>query len=359
MLISPLCVNAEALTYNEASNMVQEVMKQYYIRGPYFQYNYAKAEYYNLDPEEGTVQDNKYTVCAGFTHNVYNQAFGIKGPSTYMSGENTFKENAFPQYNYHIVYAAQHAYQKIKNKTIKDDGNLLLYYQSNVNTKDTGGDGKGRDREIVKYVYGDTNTSSDEGDFETLVKNVKPGDLVVFSGHALIVYDSVDTNGDGKKDDILILNATGGGNEIASRIASTSSLYYSAFPSTRKGSDILTLEKEGLFELILLSQQPRFVSSGVLNCGAKSYADECAVVRPFYKDSNGNAVFNFQQDIDKSSDAVKKTTIRTKYSGLLIEKTVSKGDNNSVYIGDELTYTIKVTNKSYVAKCNISIIYNK
>ena len=28
IMFSPLCVNAEALTYNEASNMVQEVMKQ-------------------------------------------------------------------------------------------------------------------------------------------------------------------------------------------------------------------------------------------------------------------------------------------------------------------------------------------
>jgi len=358
IFLCPLFVSAESLTYDEAIEMVKEVMEQYYIRGQYMQYNYAKALYYDLEPEDATLQDNKYTVCAGYTHNVYNQAFGIKGHSTYMSAADTFKTNAFPQYNYHIVYAGQHAYQTIKNNPKKDNGSWLLYYECNVDTTDTGGDGYGRKRTKVRYVYGDTDTESEEGDFETLVKNVKPGDLVVFSGHALIVYDTVDTNGDGKKDDILILNATGGGHEIVSRIASTSSLYYGAFPSTRKGSDTFVWEKdgvthkEGVVQLILLSQQPRFVTNKILNCKdiGSNKVDECAIVRPFYKGSDGNAVFNFGQNIDKSSNSVKETLIRTKYPGLFIEKTVSKGDNNNIYIGDELTYTIKVTNKSFVAK---------
>ena len=85
IFICPLCVNAESLDYDDAIEMVKEVMEQYYIRGHYMQYNFAKALYYNFEPEDATLQDNKYTVCAGFTHNVYNQAFGIKGPSQYMS----------------------------------------------------------------------------------------------------------------------------------------------------------------------------------------------------------------------------------------------------------------------------------
>ena len=354
LLINPLYVSAAELTYEEAINMVQEIMKQYYIRGPYLQYNYAKAAYYNLEPEEATSQDNKYTVCAGFTHNVYNQAFGIVGPTTYMSAANKFKENAFPQYNYHIIYAGQHAYQKIRDKEIKNDGTLLLYYESNVNTPDKEGDGFDRNREKVRYVYGDTDTKTNDGDFETLVKNVQPGDLFAFSGHALIAYDVVDTDGDGEVDDVLILNASGA-SEVLSKIYSTSSIYYNMFKTTRKGTEVLDLEREGGIQLILLSSQRRFVSSsGELRClSTGDYAvSECAVVRPFYKDKNGNAVFNFQQELNDNS--IKETNLRAKYTGLLIEKIVSKGDNNSVYIGDELTYTITVTNKSYVAKDNVT-----
>ena len=348
LFINPLYVKAESISYDDAIEMVQEVMKQYYVRGPYIQYNYAKAVYSNLIPEDATSQDNKYTVCAGFTHLVYNRAFGIKGDAKFMSGNNTFKADSFPQYNYHIVYAAQSAYKKIQSRTIKNDGTQLLYYQSNTNEKDTGGDGYERNREIVKYVYGDTNSNSDVGDFETLVQNVKPGDLFVFTGHALIAYDVVkDENG--KIVDVLLLNASGT-NEIYSRIYGTSSLYYDAFKTTSKGTDILNLEKEGNIKLKLLSEEKRFVDKGGLKCS--NAADECAVIRPFYKDTNGNAVFNFGQNTKIDSDSVKESRLRTKYPGLLIEKTVSKGDNNSVNIGDELTYTIKVTNQSDVANDN-------
>ena len=361
IFVCPLFVNAESLTYDETIKMVKEVMKQYYIRGSYMQYNYAKGEYYDLEPEDATLKDNKYTVCAGFTHNVYNQAFGIRGLSQYMSYHDTFKDNAFPQYNFQIVFAAQHAYQRIKDGESNANGRLLLYYQSTTSTtditsetftdKDTGEKVKiKRSRSKVKYVYGDTNTSSDSGDFQTLVDNVQPGDLVVYTGHALIVYDKIDTNNDKKADDVLILNATGGGNDIISRIASTAALYYTAFPTT-KNTSMLDLEKEGVVRLTLLSSIEYFGSNKVLKCTGK---EECAVIRPFYKGTDNNAVFNFKQSIDKNSDASKETALRTKYSGLFIEKTVSKGDNNSVYLGDELTYTIKITNKSYVAKDNIT-----
>lgn len=348
LFINSEYVKAEQIeiNYDDAIKMVQEVMKQYYIRGPYIQYNYAKAEYYNLNPEDATSQDNKYTVCAGFTHNVYNQAFGILGKTTFMSGDNTFKDSAFPQYNYHLVSAAQSAYQKIKNKKINDDGTLLLYYQS---TKDCNyekptdnikyckdGDGYIRNRETVKYVYGDNDPTTADNDFETLVSKVKPGDLFVYSGHALIAYDVVDNDGDNIVDDVLLLNAYGK-KEIISRIESTASLYYDAFSPT---NNILNVVDEGAIQFTLLSSQKKyfFDEDNKLNCQKA----ECAVIRPFYKDANGNAIFNFGQT--PKAESVDKSLLRTQYPGLLIEKTVSKGDNNSVNIGDELTYSIKITN---------------
>ncbi|MBE6155979.1 MAG: hypothetical protein E7164_04405 [Firmicutes bacterium] len=371
-LISFLYVKAEQsttssqLTYENAQRMIKEVMRQYYIRGPYIQYNYAKADYYGLNPEDATSQDNQFTVCAGFTHNVYNQTFGIKGPSKFMSADNEFKTDAFPQYNYHIIYAAQDAYQKITADEIQDDGTLLLYYQSNTEEKEKTPDGYMRNREIVKYVYGDNNNSSTDGGFKTLVKNVKPGDLFVYSGHALIAYDTIDYDNDNEPDDVLILNAYRD-NYIKSNInvTDTSSLIYDANPALSEseiypavnGRQLLNIEKEGTIKMTLLSNERRFVSStGVLRCLNKnnhaSGVDECAVIRPFYEDkTTGKAVFNFEQNNKLISEVLDRSKLRTyEYPGLLIEKTVSKGDNNSVNIGDELEYKIKITNKSDVSK---------
>ena len=42
----------------------------------------------------------------------------------------------------------------------------------------------------------------------------------------------------------------------------------------------------------------------------------------------------------------KKSKLRLEYPGLFIDKTVDVGTNDVVHIGDTLTYTIEVTNKS-------------
>lgn len=43
-------------TYEQAINIVQEVMQAYYLRGPYLQYNYAKSTYGVISPEDALLK---------------------------------------------------------------------------------------------------------------------------------------------------------------------------------------------------------------------------------------------------------------------------------------------------------------
>lgn len=319
LVLNPILVFAENIkgeygNYSDAIDIVKETMKSYYIRGPYIQYNYSKSPYPILSPEEATSQDANYSVCASYTYGVYAEAFGMKYQKSVSE---------FPRYNYDISDAAANYYEKNIKNNQGDDGTFLVYYQNNSKS--------------IKYIYGDGDASIDN-DLDTLINNVKPGDLFVFTGHALIAYDVVTNPSTGKKD-VLILNSTGTEN-IQNRISSTSTLFYDFFKSSRGNNGSLDIPSEGAIKWIWLSSYYRFIENGKLDC----QTEECAVIRPFYE-KDGKAIFNYNINTDQYS----KGKLRTQYPGLLIEKTVSIGDNNSVRVGDELTYTIKITNKSNVA----------
>lgn len=300
-------------SYDDAINIVKETMLSYYIRGPQIQYNYAKTTYPIGSPEEATIQDNNYSVCAAYTYSVYSEAFGIK----YNKGI-----SEFPRYNYNISDVAREYYE---NKNNAFDGNFLIYYENDANK--------------IKYIYGDQTTNYSTDDFEMLVNQIKPGDLFVYTGHALIAYD-VEINPKTGKKDVLILNST---NEefIKTRIDGTSRLTYNMFPSPNNSSGILDKINEGTIQFFWLSDSSYFMNKTekTLDC----QKEECAVIRIFYN-NNGKAAFNY--NINESQYKVGK--LRTEYPGLLIEKTVGVGDNNSVYLNNELTYTIKITNQSTI-----------
>ena len=319
MILNPILVFAQNIkgeygNYNDAIEIVKETMKSYYIRGPYIQYNYAKTPYPILSPEESTSQDTKYSVCAAYTYGVYAEAFGMKYQKDVSE---------FPRYNYDISDAAANYYDNYIKNNQGDDGTFLIYYQNNS--------------ESIKYIYGD-NDSSDSNDFEVLINSVRPGDLFVFTGHALIAYDVAINPKTGKKD-VLILNSTLD-EYIRTRISGTSRLSYNFFKSPHGNNGFLDIDNEGTIQYFWLSNSTHFLKNGKLDC----QDDECAVIRTFYE-KDGNAIFNYNINTDQYS----KGKLRTQYPGLLIEKTVSVGDNNNISVGDELTYTIKVTNKSNVA----------
>ena len=67
---------------SDVQKAIQEVEYSYYMRGNGLQYNSAKRlTTESISPEEATRQNRGYIVCSGFTHNVYNQVFGITIPT--------------------------------------------------------------------------------------------------------------------------------------------------------------------------------------------------------------------------------------------------------------------------------------
>ena len=230
IFINPILVSAESIKgeygdYDTAINMVKETMKSYYIRGVYQQYNYAKTIYPIGSPEEATSQDINYSVCAAYTYSVYTEAFGMK----YVSGV-----SEFPRFNYDISGKASDYYNNNISNNVGDDGTFLIYYEN------TGSN--------IKYIYNDDNTSSDEGDLETVINNVRPGDLFVYSGHALIAYDVAINPNTGKKD-VLILNSTAD-DYIRTRIDGTSKLSYTMFKSTNGNNGIIDIDSEGTIQFL-------------------------------------------------------------------------------------------------------------
>ncbi|MBQ6495369.1 MAG: DUF11 domain-containing protein [Bacilli bacterium] len=329
IILIPLEINAETIlssgtpygTYEDAQKMIKEVMKAYYNRGSYIQYNYAKATYGLESPEEATSQDIRYNVCAAYTYDVLTETFGL----TYKLNET---ETSFPRYANDILKRGKYLYESNDNKE-------LIYYENTSNN--------------TYYVKGYSGT--EDISFNEFVKKLKPGDLLSFS-HAMMVYDVVDRNNDGEVDDALLL-ASSGHSKVNSRIGENDIyLYYDKI--INKSNGVINTppygnNSGGGIYWQWLSNNGNFVNqdSEKIKCNKT----ECAIIRLFYEDTNKNAVFNYTIDTEQ----YKKAKLRTEYPDIFIEKTVNIGDNNSVYIGNSLTYTINITNKSSLSYGNFKI----
>lgn len=296
------------IKYEDAKRTVQEIMKVYYLRGPNLQYNAQRSTYGIESPEESTGQDIKYITCTPFTYDVLVEAFGMN----YSDGT--------PRYTQDVENAAKTYYDALTNDNV-DENNYLIYYENK--------------NKNIYYVnnYSESNNIS----FDNLIKKIQPGDLFYYSGHAMMAYEIVDRDDDGIKDDVLMLNSTTYP-RIRTRITNGISNIFYHFTGSELKSNILDIDSEGSIQSFWLSTNNRFITNNQLTCTE----DLCTIIRPYFSDENGDAVFNYLVDTSK----YKNSFLRTNYPGLYIEKTVDKGDNNSVYLGDKLTYTIKITNKS-------------
>lgn len=305
-------VTGEYGTYDNAIKIIQEVMRDYYIKEGKFQYNYSRASYGGNSPEEATIQDTKHLVCASYTYSCYAEAFGVSS------------SEGFPIYNYSITNAAADYYNTNKDDASKMDGHLLIYYEKTAENP--------ADPDISRYIYNKTGDVT----VSEFAQMIQPGDLFTYSGHAMIAYAVVERTAGNW--DVLMLNSAAS-YQVRSRIDGTSRIFYDMFPSPHAGTEsVIKVDQQGTVKNFWLSENSKFVKDGKIDCQKA----ECSVIRPFYKDNDGKAIFNYSILPSKYD----KSILRTNYPGLYIEKTVNKIDNNSVYLKDELEYTIKITNKS-------------
>ena len=171
---------------------------------------------------------------------------------------------------------------------------------------------------------------------------VKPGDLVTYTGHALLVYDVIrDSNG--KIVDALIINSTQSP-YVLSKIDGTQRISF----NYKKGitNEFINTPNEGTIQLIKLSDIGSFVTKSGDTKTLSCTKTECSIIRTFYKKADGNTIFNYIINTSKYN----KAKLKTEYPGIYIERTTNVGDNTSINIGDQLTYTIKIKNKSNASK---------
>ncbi len=314
LLILILLLSATYVKAADLDTIFKETEFAYFRNSINAQYNSAKNSYY--DPAEATTQDMQYSVCSRYTANVYKNAFGITLPA------NTNKLMKFVDANYN-----NSNYKKY----------IIAYHDCVTNEK-----GKGS-----------CNTMT-EANYNKLIGSLKPGDVLVYtsgelssgSGHALIIYDTF-VNSDGKND-AYVLNSTGGGT-ILTRAQGTNRLFY----NYRRNSDsyIQNIDKsikEGTIKFKRFRADDRF-KFNTNTYGFKDNTEYRVAIIRFVVD-NKYPVFDtstFAITEEKTLDVTKSNGyLRTKYSDLSISKTVSAGDNDVVIPGEELTYTLKITNNS-------------
>ncbi len=319
--------------FSTTQKVMKEVMKDYYLRGENIQYSASRIMTPGMPPEDATSQDRQYHNCVNYYYNVLYEAFHMnkesKHPITSLMNGLTQARDYYNKYIKGKENDSKYASYR--------DGHFLLFYQSKKTAKLTAG----------KYIY------KNNYNFSSFVKLLQPGDIIEWksesnAGHYAVVYSLV-KDSSGKVIDAALLNSTGYA-VIPSRLYGVRNLRY-IYKKPIK-NDVINIDIEGTIQLAYLSESTRMVANGKITC-AKD--EECMIIRPYYND-NGKTVFNY----DITSEAYARSFLRTKYPGMIIEKTVDKMDNNGVYPNDTLTYSIKITNRSNATnKGKDSIKYEK
>ena len=174
-------------SYTDFQARIKEVMAAYYMRGPYIQYNVQKAQYGNWSPEQATEQNNEYMVCAAFVYDCYNEAFGFD--NNIDGFPKAVEENGF-------LSSATQAYNAIK--AYKDIATGIVKPGIDSKTRENG-------ENAEKYLlYYHTSSSEYNAGFD--YTDLRPGDVIAYTGHVLMVYDKFKRS-DGTED-VLLLNST-------------------------------------------------------------------------------------------------------------------------------------------------------
>ena len=333
MLLIPFSAFAEELTYAEAQEAVKQTIQAWYMRGPVRQYNTARNSYDLRHPEDATIYDMGYSVCSGFTNDVWTEAFGMKAVNDNVAGGNT------PAGSESYCTEAQQ-YVKEKACTSSDPskagckGEFVIYSYKKGDASD--------------YIYS-PKSNTDYKAFENLLTILQPGDIFAFNGHVLILYD-FKTNSSGKRTDALLFESGSRSLKTVSRIASDS--YYQLFYYKKTNSEkngLLDLNSdtfqkfEGTVKWRWLSSYTVFIKNNKLDCTGKN---TCSITRAYYKNGD-KAAFNYNITW---SQQINTSKARVEMPGLYLQKTSSKTDNDSVALEENITYYLNVVNNSNLAK---------
>ena len=304
----------------ELYKAIQETAYSFYMRGPYIQYNSLKGNPSYFSPEEATSQNMNYLVCSAFTKNVYYDLLdGVKIPPYTESLLNYSKANVgSPEV---VLYGARRS------------GTTYWKAYDEV----TGG--------ITEL----TNMTTDD-----FVKYLKVGDILTYTGHAMLVYELVyDDNGNVINAKILESGHGYKGYNVLSKISKTTRvggldfgssnhlMYTNSRQNTSSGGRM-----EGSIHLSTVK------GVSVWKDLATSTVKEYSVLR-FLTEKDGQVILTYHGTDFSENDyngvpieLSQKVLDRVKFSKLYIEKTVDAFMGSSVEVGDEMIYRIVVRNDS-------------
>ena len=320
VVVLEICLQtAKCSTIEEVHKAFQEIAYSYYMREKSIQYNHDKQDFFT--PEEATPQNVNFLVCSAFVNSVYKELLNITVPKfTSSLLSHSKKYEAKPE----VV-----AYSLPRNSDDEKREFLVYNYE-----EDCG-----------EFIYYPT--------LDDMLSRLEIGDILTYTGHAILVYDII-KDSQGKTKEAIIIESTHGIGEayVNSKINEGVTINKKSFGG---GSHFLYLNSkknsEGLEQgSIGMTNFTEYKIWTNINNTKKEYS----ILRFIHKGKNGQAILKYSPDdtkdlnninYDSTINLSKKNLDRIKFSHLYIEKTVDKFNGNIVEIGETLLYKIRVKNR--------------
>ena len=339
--------------YTTEQMAIREIADAFYRRGIYSQYGTAPTMIYS--PEDATSQHSTFYSCSRYIFSIYYQSFGIK----LLSPTGATLACAAKYYDANNIVTNDII--EYWEKTTNENGNIE--YKDN--------------QDNIKNI--DLSTENGIKEYATkILKEYKlqVGDLIAYhtdnyndAGHTVIVYDIIyDENGE--PTDAVLRESTSKYEKKTTKLSDG----FSYADIYNENNDV----HEGTFKELYLVNSYRTSSditrdSVLYTLRNKSYF---SIVRPLLKNENGEYTGKYYYATIKADNdiiplkyectgrtltdySITETALnRINYSAMYIEKTVDVFNNSVVSLGDELEYTIKITNNSDTAYTAFDVVEN-
>ena len=325
VLLIPMSINAETSCNNENAriNAVKTVANAFYYRGGSLQYD-DYSMFFNSNsnklvrkrrsdsiksPEDATMQDIKYSVCSEFVANVYYEAFSKNGSGyTFKYGDGT---------ELGLVESGKFVNMANRNKTNYYNSNIAVYYANlETNTFDVNVAGLAINASNYRDVFANV---------------LQPGDVISYRykswGHVVLYLG-----------DDLVINAT----STSRNKESYNGDYTGTGGSYNYQNKTDNLDPWGTVGYVSLQQDvlnykdkySKYVfEDGTHNTGSSDpKVIEISIIRPLNELTNDNITT--------------KTCARMQHDKLVRTKTASVEKYETIKIGDTITYTITLENRS-------------
>lgn len=286
-----------ASTVAEQREAIIETAEAYLRQGVQLQYDSYRKNLLST-PEDATSQHYCYTVCSGFTYQVYKQTLGIDIPDTTETLLNYAKAN----------------------KSNKDT--VIALYE-------------GKDYVYSTSVLGTADTPTHKKLVQDWIKIIQPGDVIVVTGHAFMVKTvNKSTN------EATIMEAALGGrynftDHIESYDKNGTIRNHDLYTRMRTYYNYIKNGKNGIKDIAII----RFITDG------KNYIAKDGTAKTYTMTSSAESRLKYKKiDIEK--------TLKIKSSDETFNQSVL------INLDETITYTIQITNNSGSNYTNVVVEEN-